>query len=210
MDVVTLRDRIVELSHHGVGNDLDVNTKALGWLNSAYHELMESIVPLAPGYLQVREDVTTGTDGAGILSGEVGKLVQAVERGGKRVLTLVSPAELLAAEVDGLVGSPTLCSVSGDVLQVYPPAAVDVSVVFVPLVQDLLEGGSEASILIPPSLHGALVWGGLVWSALFDRGFMSQSELLMYQRQWEAGKEQVRLSLLGGLSPVRVKPFGWV
>lgn len=210
MNVRGIRDRIVELSQHGVGNDVDVNTKALAWLNSAYHEVMDEIVPLAPSALQVRSDVVVGVDGAGVLAGPVHKLVQVVERTRNTVLRVVTPAELLEAEVGGMQGSPSMCSVSGNVLQVYPAAAGTVSVVYIPRVVDLVEAGAEGSILLPPSLHNVLVWGGLVWSALFDRGFMSQSELLMYQRQWVSGKEQVRLSLLGGLAPVRVKPFGWV
>lgn len=208
MDVRTLRDRVVELSHHSLGNDVDINAKALAWVNSAYMELMNEIAPLAPATLQVREDVVTASDGAAVLSAPVQKLVNVVERGNNRVLDVVSPAELLSAEVDGLQGDPQLCSVSEDVVQVYPAKVANVSVVFVPRAVDLLESGSEVSILLPPSLHHVLVWGGLVWSALFERGFMSQSEVLMYQRQWLAGKEQVRLALLGELTvPVRVKPF---
>ena len=158
MDVNGIRDRIVELSHHGIGNDVDVNGKALGWLNSAYHEVMDEIVPLAPAALQVREDVVTGSDGAGVLTAPVHRVGQAVERGRKRVLEVGSPVELLAAEIAGESGSPSKVSVSGAVLQVFPAAAVEVSVVYVPRVLDLAEGGSEASILLPSSLHGVLVW----------------------------------------------------
>ncbi|MFZ2587896.1 MAG: hypothetical protein WAZ18_07265 [Alphaproteobacteria bacterium] len=210
MDVRALRDRVVELSQHGIGNDVDVNAKVLAWLNSAYHEVMDEMIPLAPAALQVREDVVVGADGAGVLASPVQKIVQAVERGSKRVLKVVSPVEVLDAEVGGVRGSPVMCSVSGGMIQVYPVQACTVSVVYVPRVVDLVEGGSEASVLLPPSLHAVLVWGALVWSSVFDRGFMSASELMVYNRQWAAGKEQVRLSVLGSSAPVRVKAFNWV
>ena len=43
MNVNEIRDRIVELSHQTAG-DGEVQAKALGWLNAAYHELMDEIV----------------------------------------------------------------------------------------------------------------------------------------------------------------------
>lgn len=211
MDVRTIRDRIVDLSHHGIGNDFDINAKALGWLNSAYHELMDELVPYLPVSLQRREDVATDVNGAATLANGIYRLVRVVERGQGITLPTATLAEVLDAEVAGISGAPQRCYADGAAVKVFPPAAVDLTVLYVPRVSDLAEDDPESAVLVPPSLHSVLVWGGLTWSALFDRGFLSQSELLIYQQQWQAGKSSVKLSLLGnGPGTLRVQPFGLV
>ncbi|MCP5405784.1 MAG: hypothetical protein H6922_06150 [Pseudomonadaceae bacterium] len=176
-------------------------------MNSAYAELMDEVVPFLPQALQVREDVVTDGAGEALLAAPVYKLVRAVERGHKQVLAQATMAELLDAEVAGVTGAPAKCFVQGDKLKVFPAAAVEVSVLYVPQVTPLMEDDVEEAVLLPASLHQVLVWGGLVWSALYDRGFLSQSELVMYQRQWQAGKEQVKLAMFGSGGGVRTVPY---
>lgn len=207
MDVRTIRDRIVELSHHGIGNDVDVKAQALAWLNSAYFELMDEMVPFLPDVLQLREDVVCDGQGQTTLQRDVYKLVKVVDVDGSRALPQATVADVLELDVQGVQGDPVRCSVAGNVLRVHPAKAASLAVVYVPQVAALAEDDVESAVLLPVSLHQVLVWGGLVWSALFDRGFMSQSELVLYQRQWQAGKEQVKLAMFGGGAPVRVKPF---
>ena len=73
----------------------------------------------------------------------------------------------------------------------------------------MAEDGAEASILLPPAFHDALVWGGLVWSALYERGLGSSAELQLFMRQWAEAKARLKLHLLSlaGL-PLRVAPAG--
>ena len=40
MNVNELRNRILEISHNEVAPDTNLKTKALSWLNSAYHEIV--------------------------------------------------------------------------------------------------------------------------------------------------------------------------
>lgn len=209
MDVAAVRGRIVELSHHGLGNDGEIETKALAWLNSAYHDVMGEVIGHRPARLQVREDVTSNSGGVASVSQEIGTLLKVVDRAANVVLAPVTPEELLDAEVAGSVtGPPKRCYFSGDEVVVHPARVTNLSVLYIPRVVDLAADGNEASILIPPEHHHVLVWGGLVWSALFERGFLSGSELALYQRQWEAGKAAIRLAMAGQV--MRTKPFGWV
>lgn len=209
MDVAAVRDRIIELSHHGLGSDNEIEGKALAWLNSAYQEVMNEVVRHKPARLQVREDVVSGSGGVAGLSAEVGSLLKVVDRGSNVVLSHVTPEELLEAEVAGATsGPPKRCYVNGDEVVIHPARVTNLSVVYIPKIADLASDGNEASILVPAEHHHVLVWGGLVWSALFERGFLSGGELALYQRQWEAGKGAIRLAMAN--QALRTAPFGWV
>jgi hypothetical protein len=216
MDVNTLRARVVELSHSGASLasavDVDLNVKALGWLNSAYHELMDEVVPYLPQTLQKQVDVLTNTTGVAVLPEAPYRVLQVVVRGSGARLSVATPLEFMQADPTGTqAGSAQRVLIQGTTLTVKPAEMVTLGIVYVPAAADLVEGGAESSIVLPPVHHHALVWGGLVWSALYERGFLSQSEVVMYQRQWEAAKERVKLSLLPNLGAgLRVEPYTYV
>lgn len=210
MDVTTIRDRIVELSHHGIGNDVDVKAQAMAWLNSAYMELMDEVVPFMPDALQMREDVVCDVEGRANLQRAVYKPVRVVDVTRKLALRVVTAAQLLDMQMSGRPVADC-CRIEGRDISVYPAAeGTRLAVLYVPQVAPLAEGDLEAAVLLPASLHQVLVWGGLVWSALFERGFMSQSEMMMYQRQWQSGKEQVKLAMFGTGAAIRVRGFDMV
>ncbi len=205
MNVNEIRDRIVELSHQSAG-DGEVQAKALGWLNAAYHELMDEVVAYLPPALQVRESVAANSHGDVALAAAPYRVMKVADGQG-RMLKGVTLAELMDLEA---MGSTTACYVvTASGVRIHTAKDGDVfSVLYVPLVMDLVEGGAEASLFLPRVHHSALVWGGLVWSALFERGFNSSVELNAYQRQWVEAKHRVKLGLLLNLAGgLRVKPF---
>lgn len=212
MRVNEIRDRIVELSNQGGGADSDLNQRAMGWLNSAYHELMDELLPFAPVALQRREEVESDGVGQATLSLPVHRLLRVADKRAARMLEVSNPLAMLDADPAGtLSGDPRRVYASDTLLVVQPVGAIPLTVLYVPAPVDLQEGGAEASILLPRTQHSGLVWGGLVWSALFERSFVSQSELAMYQRQWQAAKEAIRLALLGSQGgTLRVQPFDYV
>lgn len=205
MNVNEIRDRIVELSHQSAG-DGEVQAKALGWLNAAYHELMDEIVAYLPPALQVRESVVTNVAGEAVLAAAPYRVMKVADGQG-RVLKGVTPADVMELEAAGSTQGSYVLTASG--VKLYPAKeGVTLSVLYVPLVTDLVEGGAEASLFLPRAHHSALVWGGLVWSALFERGFGTQAELQVYQRQWLEAKQRVKLGLLHNLTGgLRVQPF---
>lgn len=209
MNVNEIRDRIVELSHQSAG-DGEVQAKALGWLNAAYHELMDEVVAYLPPALQVMEEVATATGGEAVLAQVPYRVMKVVDKGQGRVLDAAVPAEIMAVDPAGTAtGSPGLFTVTAAGVKVYPASAdVNLRVLYVPLIVDLSEGGAEASLLLPRAHHNALIWGGLVWSSLFERGFSSGGELATYQRQWLEAKQRVKLGLLHNMAgTLRVQPF---
>lgn len=208
MNVNDIRDRIVELSHQ-TGNDGEVQAKVLGWLNAAYHELLDEIAAIMPAGGQILESVVTDSGGGVVLASAARKVLRVVDETNGTVLGVTTVQGALSEGVAG--SSPALCVVNGAALTVYPAAAVTLSVLYVPLAADLAEDGEESSILLPRNHHFALVWGGLVWSALFERGFASQAELQLYQRKWDDAKQRVKLSLAGNTGEtLRVKPYNLI
>ncbi|TKW61617.1 MAG: hypothetical protein DI628_03045 [Blastochloris viridis] len=206
MNVNEIRDRIVELSHQTAG-DGEVQAKALGWLNAAYHELMDEIVAYLPPWLQVRAEVVTDVNGTVSLGAGAYRVLKVVDKAQNRTLEVATPLEIMEREVAGGL-SESRYAVTAAGIQIFPAKAdVPLSVLYVPLIQDLSEGGVEASLFLPREHHYALVWGGLVWSSLFERGFGSSTEVQLYQRQWLEAKSRVKAGLVHHLAGLRVRPF---
>ena len=195
MRVNDLRDRIVELSHQS-GADGDLRQKALGWLNAAYLELMNELLALAPQTLQRIESVTTDSQGQAALSLPPSALVRVLW--GEVPLPILTPLAVLEADpLQTANGEPEVACATATGVQIQPRKAGALKVVYTPQPQALAEDGSETSILLPAHYHDALIWGGLVWSALFERGLSSGTELALFTRQWAEAKSRLKLALLG-------------
>ena len=206
MNVNEIRDRIVELSHQTAG-DGEVQAKALGWLNAAYHELMDEIVAYLPPWLQVRAEVMTDTGGNAALGKGAYRVLKVVDKARKQGLEAATPLDIMEPGM-GMGNAVARYVATAAGIQVSPPkGGVPLSVLYVPLVQDLVEGGAEASLFLPREHHHALVWGGLVWSSLFERGFGGGTEVQLYQRQWLEAKSRVKAGLLHNVAGLRVQPF---
>ena len=196
MNVYELQERILELSHDEVTHDTGLRGRSLRWLNSAYHELMEILMPLLSDSLSA-DTIVEVVENAVILPQKAQKilLVEDAEKGGS--IPYKAPHEVLVKNtelsyqqtVDGLK------LIGKNIPQ-------KLRVVFVPQISDLLEDDTENSILIPPQFHTSLIWGALVWAAVFERGFTSQRELSLYQAKWEEAKRNVKLSLVGRHSSI--------
>lgn len=206
MNVNELRDRIVELSHQSA-TDGEVQAKALGWLNAAYHEIMDSLLPYAPATLQVREEAVADAAGQVVLAKAPYKILRVVDAVTGRSLPLVTPQDLMDIDpLNAVDGAPLKAVMTGVGVRIWPASAAQVVVLYIPTLADLQANGGEETVLLPVVHHAALVWGGLVWSALFERGFGTQGEMLMFQTQWALAKERMKLSLLSHAG-LRVQAF---
>jgi hypothetical protein len=205
MNVNELRDRIVELSHQGA-SDGEIQTRAMGWLNAAYHEVMDELLPFAPAALQIEE--TTATDAAGVatLAQTPYRIMGVMDMTAGRMLFNLTPMEVLSSNLGTGSGQRGYVPTAAG-LRLVPAASATLKVLYVPAVADLVANAPESTVLLPKAHHTALVWGGLVWSSLFERGFGTQGELAMFQTQWQKAKESVKLALLGNAG-LRVSSYG--
>jgi hypothetical protein len=189
MNVYELQERILELSHDEVPHDTNLRAKSLRWLNSAYHEFVEVLMPFLGDSLN--EDITADTsDSIAILPKKAQKVLRVENAKTGSEIPHKSSEKINTNErmvsfrltVDGLAFSGTLIPES-------------VRIIYVPQVLDLEEDDTEDSILIPVQYHTTLIWGALVWASVFERGFTSQRELSLYQAKWEDAKRNSKLSL---------------
>ncbi len=209
MDVNALRDRILELSHDEATPDTGLQGKALRWLNSAYHEALDELQPYLSRQLQTSATVTTDAQGLATLPTGVQRLVRVVDATNNRMLQESDEANVRDDDPTlEATGAPQVCWVSGDQLTVYPATSVELTVIYLPVVADLLADGTEASIKLPVAYHNGLVWGALVWGSVYERGFFNQGELVLFQNKWDDAKRSMRLSLAARPSEVRrVQPY---
>ena len=210
MDVNTLRDRVIELSHDEVAPDTDLQRKALDWLNSAYFEVLDEVRPLISRYVAVEEQLVTTSQGSAQTAQPIRQVLAAVNQTNNTILNQIDKADAakLSAQQPGnqftLNGSNTLTLVP-------PAAAQTLGVVYVPEATALADGGSETSILLPPTFHHALIWGALTWGAIYERAFSSQGDLQLFQRKWETAKQNLKLSLAAQPTrTLRVQQFEWL
>lgn len=208
MNVNELRDRILEISHNEVAPDTNLKEKALSWLNSAYQELVSDCMPYLEQLLETASDVVT-TSGEGTLPNDLARILKVVDHQTKSTLLQISQAEAYEKDVTGEVtGPPKFYWISGDSLMTYPQNSTTLKVVYFKQISDLIEDGTEAEILIPKQFHHGLVWGGLVWSSIFERGFTNQSDLKLFQLKWQEIKRELKLSLASQPTKlIRVKPY---
>ena len=196
MNVNDIRNRILELSHDEVDPNNALESKALGWLNSAYHEVMDEALPWLGDSL--RQEVTLTADSSGLVTPAFSafRLLSVVDVTNAKLLREVTREELQATSpaLDA-TGAPIMFYKSCDTLQLYPQSSVDVKISYIPNIDDLNADDAEDTILLPRQFHHALVWGGLVWASTYERGFATQGELQLFQRKWDEAKRNLKLSL---------------
>lgn len=182
MHVNELLERILEISHDEVAPDTNLKQKSLRWLNSAYHEIMEVVIPFLP---TLEHSLT---------------------------LNVVNGYVELPADLNRIisVSSERAFVSKNDFKQVFKGGKLNlyfnkneykkITLSYTKKVSDLAFDGVESSILIPQQYHSYLVWGALVWASVYERGFNNQAELRLFQQKWEEAKREIKLSLAANLN----------
>lgn len=175
MHVSEIIERILEISHDEVAPDTKLKQKALRWLNSAYHEMMEVLIPFMP---QLEKKIKlTLVDGYAVLPDDLSRVINVVDTNDVKVLYKTIYKD--------------------DILNLYinNNSVENVYVNYTTTVNDLEDSVQESSILLPKQFHSLLVWGALVWASIYERGFNNQSELNLFQKKWDEAKREAKLSL---------------
>lgn len=203
MNVNELRDRILEISHNEVAPDTNLQIKALAWLNSAYQELISDSLPYLTQFLETSSSAVLD-EGTGTLPDNLTRVLKVIDKNTNYVLKQISQAQA----IENITGSPKYHWVEGINICTYPKSTGTLKIVYLKQVNDLEDGGLESEIFIPKQFHHGLVWGGLVWSSIFERGFSSQGDLKLFQLKWEDVKRELKLSLASQPTKnLRVKPY---
>lgn len=196
MNVNEILARVIEVSHGEDGADSGLRERALGWVNSAYGELMDEILPFVLEDVAVEVLVAYDANGVGTLPTNCRRVEAVFESG--RPLEKLCRAEFDAGETGYLV--------TGGRLHVTPSelsTAGEVRVIYIPHFEELVADG-EVAVLASTQQH-ALIWGALVWGSAYERAFSAQGDLRLFQGKWDEAKRQIKL-FFAQRSDVRVAP----
>ena len=208
MNVNELRNRILEISHNEVAPDTNLKTKALSWLNSAYHEIVSDSLSYLERSLE-KVSVINMENGVGNLPTDLSRVMKVIDSSANVVLSQISQSEAAEMpEMDHVSRAVKYYWVDNDKIYTQPHFTGPLKLAYLRQVEDLEESTAESSIVIPKQFHYSLVWGGLVWSSIFERGFASQSDLKLFQAKWDDAKRELKLSLSSQpMKTLRVKPY---
>lgn len=210
MTVNELLSGIIAISHNEDTPDTLLSAKALQWLNAAYQEVIDECAAYLKRYLERTETVTT-TLATATLPGDVHRILRVVDTTHARVLREASRDTLLDHDPTlAHTGQPHSFTLSENTLTLHPKPSqnLNLEVLYLPRVDDLAPDGNEATILLPRQFHQALIWGALVWSSIYERGFNTSGELQLFQNKWDEAKQKIKLSLVNKPSgPLRTTPY---
>jgi hypothetical protein len=183
------------------------------WLNAAYHEIIDECLPYLKRYLQRTETVTSTLETA-VLSSDAYRILRVVDTTNARVLRELTRERLVDLDPDNSTqGQPVRFTAFEDTLTLHPTPAknIELEVLYLPSVADLVPNAAENAILLPRQFHQSLIWGALVWSAIYERGFNTNGELQLFQSKWDEAKQKIKLSLVNRPCDVlRTEPYNLV
>lgn len=191
MNVNEILERVVHISHSEDGADSGLRDKALGWLNSAYNELLDEIQPFILDEMAVVVSLAYDSDGIAMLPVDCRRVVAVYE--GERSLERLRRAEFEMGEEGYMV--------TGGRIHVTPcerSSTQTVKVMYVPVTSELVADGEIE--MLDAAQHSALIWGALVWGSTYERAFSSQGDLRLFQGKWEDAKRQVKLFYAGNMT----------
>lgn len=210
MTVNELLAGIVAVSHNEDTPDTLLSAKAMQWLNAAYHEVIDECLPYLKRYLHRTETITTSLDVA-TLSTDAYRIVRVVDKTNGHMLREVTPERLIDLDPDSTTtGAPAHFTAFHNTLTLHPKPSENIllEVLYLPSVADLVANGDESSILLPRQFHQSLIWGGLVWSAIYERGFNTGGELQLFQSKWDEARQKIKLSLVNSpTNALRTTPY---
>lgn len=208
MNVNEIRDRILDISHNEIAPDTQLKEKSLSWLNSAYHEIVSLCLPFLERYLETLQTLTV-VNGKAELPNNVFRITSVISKKTGKALLQKTKAEMSLLENSGKLQLLEGCyTIEGR--ELYVPALKDgeLDLIYFKQVEDLVENGAADSLILPAQHHHVLVWGGLVWSSIFERGFSTQGDIKTFQTKWDEAKREVKLSLSNQPSKnFKVQPY---
>lgn len=178
MTPATLVQRIINLGLNEDAPDTGLQTKALGWLNSAYHEAYNTAASFATPYLAQSETITV-TNGTGAFSTAPRRILFMRDTQSNRILKMSDYASI-AINHPGLTtqGNPAKYYLTGATgFKTFPKNNTTVEVGFIPRSVDLTLTSTEADIKIPPHHHDMLIWSALIEAMTYERGFGNEALL---------------------------------
>lgn len=173
MDVATIVQRVIDLGLNEDAPDTDLQTKALGWVNSAYKEAYNLAATYSWPILYTSATVTI-TNGVGTLPAAPKRILQIRDTATNRILKPSDYLYVTSIDADANnVGNPARYYIAGSetALRTHPVNSTSVVVNYIAKPADLLISSTETDIKIPAEHHTMLIWAALTEGLVYERGF---------------------------------------
>lgn len=194
MTIKELVDQIISYSHDEDTPDTELTAKALTWLNSAYHELLQENLAFLKN--KMLKKITVDLSDESFELPEDFYLFEKIELANGVVISKEDkPA--YALEIDK-------CYLPGELNQT-------LTLSYVPAFIQLKLEDSLAVMHISSNYVQSLIWGALVWSSIYERGLHTQSELGLFESKWNQAKQNYKVTLATySDQTLRTKPYSYL
>lgn len=179
MKVKDLVEQIISYSHNEDSPETNLMAKALTWLNSAYHELLqENLVYLK--HKMIKYETLTLQDFACELPEDFYLLEKIILDDGTRITKIDRKHYDIELNKIYINNHPEVKSID---------------VFYIPQFQNLKLEDSLNILHISPNQVDNLIWGALVWSGIYERALHTQSELNLFEKKWNQTKQNFKITL---------------
>lgn len=194
MKIKDLVDQIISYSHDEDTPDTDLTAKALTWLNSAYHELLQENLAFLKHRMLKQANI--------LLTDEFFELPDDFYLFEKIKL---SNGQIISKE------DKELYSIEGNLVFLKNQTNQNISFVYIPEFKELTLDDSLTVMHISSNYVQSLVWGALVWSSIYERGLHTQSELGLFEAKWNQAKQNYKVTLTAYSDQVlRTVPYQFI
>ena len=178
MKIKDLVDQIISYSHNEDTPDTDLSVKALTWLNSAYHELLQENLAFLK-HKMIKQYHVVMTDGFFELPADFYLFEKIRFKNGN----LISKED------------KNLYSIEGNLIFIKDVNDIELDLVYIPQFEQLKLDDSLSVMHISANYMQSLIWGSLVWSSIYERGLNTNSELSLFEAKWNQAKQNYKVTL---------------
>lgn len=194
MTIKNLVDQIISYSHDEDTPDTDLTAKALTWLNSAYHELLQENLAFLKSKM-LKKVTLKLVDETFELPDDFYLFEKIKLENG----TVISKEEKGAYSLEA-----NNCYLTKEVNQT-------VTLSYIPAFKQLKLEDSLNTMHISSNYVQSLIWGALVWSSIYERGLHTQSELGLFEAKWNQAKQNYKVTLATySDQTLRTKPYTYL
>lgn len=194
MTIKELVNQVISYSHDEDTPDTELTAKALTWINSAYHELLQENLAFLKNKM-LKQITVNLTDEFFELPDDFYLFDRIKLANGQVILKEDKHAYSLEANNCFLVNEKNQTLI----------------LTYIPAFKQLALTDSLNAMHISSNYVQSLVWGSLVWSSIYERGLHTQSELGLFEAKWNQAKQNYKVTLATySDQTLRTKPYRFI
>lgn len=178
MKIQDLVNEIISYSHNEDTPDTNLNAKALTWLNSAYHELLQENL----AYLKYKmlKKVSINLKDNEFELPEDFYLLEKIK---------LANGTIISKE------NKSFYSIESNICMLEEQHNQTINLTYIPEFSQLKLDDELRIMHISTNYVQSLIWGALVWSSIYERGLNTQTELAIFENKWNQAKQNYKITL---------------